>query len=178
MKRPLLIGAGLGGLALIAAGWWLWFPAGSGAKLDTLRADPLALYAPAAVIGGTTPRTYATDEGRPELELGGGPGPGFGDREGATYIRTFLVPRHAGLKPFEAARQAAEHAGWQMDYPDYVTAHSPPERTWTTVRGSKMLPTGDALVFITLDTAVEPWLGSASAARDASSLTIMLEHTR
>jgi hypothetical protein len=65
-----------------------------------------------------------------------------------------------------------------MDYPDYLTADSPPDRTWTTVRGSKTLPTGEALVVITLDTGAEPRLESSGAARDPSSLTIMLEHTR
>jgi hypothetical protein len=137
----------------------------------------MARWLPPSHVGGAAPaRTQAQEEGRPSIEVS--PLPGLGDRDGAIYTRTFLVPRSETLKPFEAARQAAEDAGWRMDYPDYITANSPPDRTWTSVRGRKELRTGDALITITLDTAPPLSRAGGDRSRDGNSLVIMLEHTR
>lgn len=145
-------------------------------ELDSLRADQLARWAPSQP-GSGVPSVEADEEGSPSIELYGGVLPALGDRESATYVRTFLVPRAAALRPFEAARRAAQRAGWRLDYPDYITRNSAPGRTRTTVMGTKELPTGLALVHITLDTAAT-LPGASAAERDMNSLSVMLEHTR
>ena len=152
---------------------------GSGGELDGLRADPIARWAPASEQGtpATPPTVEAEEEGSPSLEFYG-PLPTLGDRDGAFHARTFLVPRADELMPFEAARRAAHAAGWRMDYPDYAAESSVPKRTWTSVRGRKALPTGDALVHITLDTAPELPGVEREALEGMNSLVIRLEHTR
>ena len=168
------ISVGAVGLGLLLA---LSLAFASGAELDALRADPIARWSPATETGApqTPPVVVAEEEGSPSIEFYG-PLPTLGDREGAIYTRTFLVPRADALRPFESARRAAQAAGWQLDYPDYLTENSAPDRTWTTVRGTKALPTGVAIVSIELDTA--PKLDGEGSRRGTNSLTIMLEHTR
>ena len=160
--------------SLLVAFALLFYALRSDSELDALRADPFARWSPGAQLGVSV---EADEEGLPSVELYGSV-PGLGDREGAIYVRTFLVPRADALKPFEAARRAAQNAGWRLDYPDYITANSPRERTWTAVRGDKELPTGTAIVYITLDTAPVLRGSSVATPTDANRLTVMLEHTR
>jgi hypothetical protein len=145
------------------------------AELEALKADPLARWQPTAAhtVGGTPePLVREQEEGIPSVEVA--PLPGLGDREGATYTRTFSVRQAAGLEPFEAARRAAEEAGWRLDYPDYVTADSPATKTWTTVTGYKELSTGTAVVRIQTD-AARP---TPDAPARTNTLVVILEHTR
>jgi hypothetical protein len=172
--RALLVGTvGLGLLLVLSLAF------ASDSELDALRADPMARWSPATETGGSLqpPIVVAEEEGSPSIEFYG-PLPTLGDRDGAIYMRTFLVPRVDALKPFEAARQAALAAGWRLDYPDYLTENSEPGRTSTSVWGRKELPTGDALVDITLDTAPALPGISPTALEGTSSLVVTLEHTR
>ena len=141
-------------------------------ELEALKADPLARWQPSSTEAGAPGRVFEQEQGLPSLELG--PPPGLGDREPAIYERTFSVPQDAGLQPFEAARRAAEEAGWRLDYPGYITADSPETQTWTTVRGYKELPTGTAVVHIHTD-AARPTPDSPPG---TNTLVVMLEHTR
>jgi hypothetical protein len=163
------------GLALVV-GLAVFLAARSGPELDALKADPLARWEPAYEVpetdAGTLQLVEEREEGSPSIELG--PLPGFGDREGAIYKRTFSVPQAAGLEPFEAARRAAEAAGWRLDYPDYATADSPATKSWTTVSGYKELPTGTAVVHIQTDAARPP----RDSPPPTNTLVVMLEHTR
>jgi hypothetical protein len=143
-------------------------------ELEALKADPLARWQPTPATGAARePLVREVEEGTPSIEFFGLL-PGLGDRQGAMFTRTFSVPRAAGLEPFEAARRAAEDAGWRLDYPDYLTADSHPTKTWTTVMGDKELPTGTAVVHIQTD-AARPAPGAPAR---PNTLVVVLEHTR
>jgi hypothetical protein len=167
-RRQALVAAGLAALVAIVV-----LTLRPNPELEALKADPLARWQPPAAGGTLEPLVRAQEQGSPSVEFIGVL-PGLGDREPALYERTFHVPQEAGLEPFEAARRAAEDAGWRLDYPSYVTADSPDTQTWTTVMGYKELPTGTAVVHIQTD-AARP---TRELPPRTNILVVLLEHTR
>jgi len=167
-RRRALVAAGLAALVAVVV-----LSLRPNPELDALKADQLARWQPATAAGATLePVVSEQEQGIPSVELG--PPPGLGDREPALYERTFYVPQEEGLEPFEAARRAAEEAGWRLDYPSYVTPESDESLNWTTVTGYKELPTGTAVVHIHTD-AARP---TGDSPPGTNTLIVMLEHTR